>query len=41
MFYTNASGRKIYVPRASEGAYEAASGWSMYAANIKPYDFNE
>ena len=40
-FYRNASGRKIYVPRASEGAYEAASGWNSYAADIEPYDFNE
>ena len=39
MFYSNASGRKIYVPRASESAYEAARGWSSYAADIEPYDF--
>ena len=38
-FYRNASGRKIYVPRASESAYEAARGWSSYAADIEPYDF--
>ena len=39
MFEGNASGRKIYVPRASESAYEAANGWSSYAADIEPYDF--
>ena len=39
MFEGNASGRKIYVPRASEGAYEAADYWSNYAADIEPYDF--
>ena len=38
-FNRNASGRKIYVPRASESAYEAANGWSSYAADIEPYDF--
>ena len=38
-FDNNASGRKIYVPRASESAYEAARGWSNYAADIEPYDF--
>ena len=38
-FNSNASGRKIYVPRASESAYEAANGWSSYAADIEPYDF--
>ena len=41
MFGSNASGRKIYVPRASESAYEAANGWSSYAADIEPYDFTE
>ena len=39
MFGSNASGRKIYVPRASVSAYKAASGWSSYAADIEPYDF--
>ncbi|MBQ4503063.1 MAG: leucine-rich repeat domain-containing protein [Alistipes sp.] len=39
MFYNNATGRKIYVPRASESAYEAAEYWSDYAADIEPYDF--
>ena len=38
-FNSNASGRKIYVPRASESAYEAASGWSEYAADIEEYEF--
>ena len=38
-FDSNASGRKIYVPRASESAYEAASGWSSYTDDIEPYDF--
>ena len=38
-FNSNASGRKIYVPRASESAYEAANGWSDYAADIEPYEF--
>ena len=39
MFLNNATGRKIYVPRASESAYEAAEYWSDYAADIEPYDF--
>ena len=39
MFYYNATGRKIYVPRASESAYEAAVYWRDYAADIEPYDF--
>ena len=39
MFGGNASGRKIYVPRASESAYKAANGWKDYAADIEPYDF--
>ena len=41
MFTNNATGRKIYVPRASESAYEAAGYWSNYAADIEPYDFTE
>ena len=41
MFDQNAYRRKIYVPRASESAYEAAGYWSNYAAAIEPYDFNE
>ena len=32
----NASGRKIYVPANSETAYEAATNWSTYAADIEP-----
>ncbi|MBQ5669357.1 MAG: leucine-rich repeat domain-containing protein, partial [Tidjanibacter sp.] len=39
MFYNNASGRKIYVPRASVDAYKAASYWSNYASYIVGYDF--
>lgn len=39
-FYGNAAGRKIYVPRQSVDAYKSASGgWSLYAADIEPYDF--
>ena len=37
MFGSNASGRKIYVPRASVNAYESASYWSNYS--IYGYDF--
>ena len=39
MFDNNASGRKIYVPRASVDAYKSASGWSSYASYIVEYDF--
>ena len=39
MFSNNASGRKIYVPRASVDAYKAASYWSDYKSDIEPYDF--
>ena len=39
MFYNNASGRKIYVPRNSVSAYKAASYWSNYADYIEGYDF--
>ena len=39
MFYNNASGRKIYVPRASVDAYKAAKYWSDYKYYIEPYDF--
>ena len=39
MFYNNASGRKIYVPRNSVEAYKSASGWSSYANYIEGYDF--
>ena len=39
MFYSNASGRKIYVPRASVDAYKVADGWSNYANYIEGYDF--
>ncbi len=39
MFGSNASGRKIYVPRASVNAYESASYWSNYSNSIYGYDF--
>lgn len=39
MFYSNAGGRKIYVPTASVSAYKAASGWSSYASAIVGYDY--
>ena len=39
VFDSNASGRKIYVPRASLDAYKTAEGWSKYADAIEPYDF--
>ena len=39
MFNTNASGRKIYVPRNSVSAYKAAKYWSEYASDIEGYDF--
>jgi hypothetical protein len=38
-FYSNASGRKIYVPTASVDAYKAAEGWKRYADNITGYEF--
>ena len=39
MFDDNASGRVIYVPTASVGAYKAARYWSVYASYIVGYDF--
>lgn len=39
MFYSNASGRKIYVPRNSVEAYKSAEYWSDYASDIEGYDF--
>ena len=39
VFYNNASGRKIYVPRNSVDAYKAARYWSGYASSIVGYDF--
>jgi hypothetical protein len=39
MFYNNAYGLKIYIPRASVDAYKAAQYWSDYVAYIEPYDF--
>ena len=39
MFYDNASGRTIYVPRDSVEAYKSASKWSAYADSIVGYVF--
>ena len=39
MFYDNAFGRKIYVPRASVETYKSAKYWSNYADYIVGYDF--
>jgi hypothetical protein len=39
IFDGNASGRKIYVPRASVNAYKSAEYWSDYASDIVGYDF--
>ncbi|MBO7306917.1 MAG: leucine-rich repeat protein [Alistipes sp.] len=39
MFESNASYRKIYVPRNSVSAYMSASKWSSYASAIVGYDF--
>ena len=39
MFDYNASGLKIYVPRASVDAYKSASLWSDYSSYIVGYDF--
>lgn len=39
MFYNNASGRKIYVPRASVDAYKSATYFRDYANDIVGYDF--
>ena len=39
MFHSNASGRKIYVPRNSVDAYKAAEYWSNDADYIEGYDF--
>ena len=39
MFYSNASGRKIYVPAASVDAYKAAPHWRGYESSIEGYDF--
>lgn len=39
MFYDNAFGRKIYVPRESVEAYKNAYGWIYYADQIVGYDF--
>jgi len=39
MFYSNATGRKIYVPASSVDAYKVANGWQDYADTIEPYNF--
>ena len=39
MFYNNASGRTIYVPRNSVNAYMRAEYWKGYADYIEGYDF--
>ena len=39
MFYKNASGRMIYVPMESVGAYKSAKYWSDYASDIVGYNF--
>jgi hypothetical protein len=41
VFYSNASGRKIYVPKESLSVYKSAGGWSEYASAIEPYNFTE
>ncbi|MBR4029537.1 MAG: leucine-rich repeat protein [Alistipes sp.] len=38
-FDNNASGRKIYVPMESVGAYKSASYWSDYKSSIVGYNF--
>ena len=38
-FRNNASGRKIYVPRASLDTYKTAKYWKSLAADYVPYDF--
>ena len=38
-FSSNATGRKIYVPRTSVDVYKLSKGWSAYATAIEPYDF--
>ena len=39
MFNSNASERKIYVPRNSVEAYKSADGWKDYADYIEGYNF--
>ena len=39
VFYSNGSGRKIYVPVGSVNAYKSAEYWSEYASAIVGYDF--
>ncbi len=40
-FDYNASGRKIYVPTESVGAYKTAEWWSDYADDFVAYDFEK
>ena len=40
VFYSNASGRKIYVPMESVEAYKSADSWAEYADSIVGYDFD-
>jgi hypothetical protein len=39
IFNINASSRKIYVPYKVLDAYKTAEGWSVYAADIVGYDY--
>ena len=39
VFYSNGSGRKIYVPAESVEAYKSATNWNEYASRIVGYDF--
>ena len=39
VFYSNGSGRKIYVPAGSVEAYKSATNWSQYADAIVGYNF--
>ena len=41
MFEINASGRKIYVPKASEYTYYQVECWRYYYWDIVGYDFND
>ena len=41
VFYSNGSGRKIYVPAESVDAYKSATNWSEYASAIVGYDFDK
>ena len=39
VFYSNGSGRKIYVPAGSVEAYKSATNWNEYASAIAGYNF--